>query len=359
MQFSSKKSLKKIIVSPDTPVSEALKVLSKGTKRIVLITDDEMRLIGILTDGDVRRAMMAGVALDKPVSDIMFTEPTTAPVSSSKEFLLDLLARLDLLHLPLVDESNRLVDLATLGALVQSPKMENPVVLMAGGLGTRLRPLTEDCPKPMLKVGDQPILEIILKEFARQGFSNFYLSVNYKAEMIKEHFGEGSQWGVNIQYLLEDKPLGTAGALSLFKERPSMPFIVMNGDLLTKIDFSTLIEFHAKQKSWATMCVRKYQYQVPFGVVQSKCNVLTAIEEKPLVDFYVNAGIYVLSPSALDHIPHNEAFDIPSLFEVLMEKDRTAAVFPMDDYWLDIGRMDDLQKARGEYHSIFSGSDDE
>ena len=227
------------------------------------------------------------------------------------------------------------------------------VILMLGGQGTRLLPLTQETPKPMLSVGDKPLLETIVGNFAAQGFKNFYFSVNYKADIIERHFGEGSRFGINISYLYEKQPMGTAGALSLLPERPEGPLIVMNGDILTNSNFRHLIDFHRQNKAMATMCVREYEQQVPYGIVQTSGTKLQSITEKPMQTYFVNAGIYVIDPEALDYVPKGQYFDMPQLFDALKQADEDPAVFPIREYWLDIGRHEDLERARAEYGKIF------
>jgi NDP-sugar pyrophosphorylase family protein len=230
---------------------------------------------------------------------------------------------------------------------------DNWVVLMAGGLGSRLRPLTDECPKPMLRVGNKPLLETIIETFIEQGFRRFFISVNYMADTIKEYFGDGSRWGAEIQYLEETSRLGTAGALSLLPEKPQAPLLVMNGDLLTKINFRQLLDFHREHHAQGTMCVREYEFQVPYGVVKMDHHRITGFEEKPIQRYFVNAGIYVLEPQALQHIPHGVFFDMPSLFQTLMADRQEAVVFPIREYWLDIGHMADYDRANGEFARNF------
>ena len=225
---------------------------------------------------------------------------------------------------------------------------------MAGGLGTRLRPLTQDTPKPLLKVGNKPILETIIENFAKYGFVNITISVNYKADMIKEYFGDGSALGVNIDYIEESKRLGTAGALSLIKERPQEPFFVMNADLLTNVNFEHLLDFHLLERSVATMCVREYDYQVPYGVIETDGSLITSIKEKPLHKFFVNAGIYTLSPQVFEYIPKDEFYDMPTLFEDIIANNLKSVSFPIHEYWLDIGRMEEFEQAQNEYNEVFS-----
>jgi NDP-sugar pyrophosphorylase family protein len=224
---------------------------------------------------------------------------------------------------------------------------------MVGGLGSRLRPLTETTPKPMLKVGNKPILETIINNFRQYGFKDIILSVNYKADIVKEHFGNGSEFGVNIEYIHEDKRLGTAGALSLMRGKFNEPFFVMNGDLLTNVNFEHFLNFHHENSSIATMAVREYEYQVPFGVVSQEEGKITSIVEKPKQRYYVNAGIYILNPEILDIIPHNVFYDMPTLFDNLIKEARTPISFPVHEYWLDIGQVNQLQQARDEYYDIF------
>ena len=255
--------------------------------------------------------------------------------------------------MPLVDAEKRLIGLDTLDDLLKPKDKENRVVLMAGGLGMRLRPLTADCPKPMINVGNKPLLETILENFISYGFRRFYVSVNYKADVVKSYFGDGSKWGADICYLHEEKSLGTAGALSLIPEKPQHDLLVMNGDLLTKINFSQLLHFHKEKNAMGTMCVREYDFQVPYGVVQIEKDKMLGISEKPVHRFFVNAGIYVLAPQALDFVPHNTYLDMPSLFENMIAKKNEAVVFPVREYWLDIGQMSDYDRANGEYKDFF------
>jgi NDP-sugar pyrophosphorylase family protein len=225
---------------------------------------------------------------------------------------------------------------------------------MAGGLGTRLGELTRDCPKPLLRVGNKPVLETILENCIEYAFKRFYISVNYKADMLKDYFGDGSRWGVDIRYIEEKKRLGTAGALGLLPEDPTVPLLVMNADVLTKINFKHLLEFHEEHRSVATMCVREYEFQVPYGVVKIDNHRLLDILEKPVHQFFVNAGIYVLNPEAVSMVPKNTYFDMPALFEKLLQDQAETAAFPVREYWLDIGRKDDLERANGDYAEVFS-----
>lgn len=345
---------KEIQVLPETPIREAIRVLDKSAKQILLVVDKSNRLLGTVTDGDIRRGILKGLAFDEPTDRIMNTQPTVARAGEPREQMLANMQRKQLHRIPIVNEQKQVVGIEFLEELIQPHLKENWVVLMAGGLGSRLRPLTNDCPKPMLKVGNKPLLETILENFIEYGFRHFFISVNFMAEMVKDYFGDGSRWGVEIRYLEEDQKLGTAGALSLLPQKPKAPLLVMNGDVLTKVNFRQLLDFHATHDAMATMCVREYDFQVPYGVVRMDNHRITGIDEKPVQRFFVNAGIYVLSPEALSAIPQAGYFDMPTLFETLITNNEEAVVFPIREYWLDIGQLADYDRANGEFMQVFA-----
>lgn len=346
-------SWKNALVTPATPAMEALRIIDAAHLQIALVVDGEGRLLGTVTDGDVRRAILAGKALSTPVAEIMFTGPTTVPPEADRDTVLAIMQAKVLRQLPVVDECGRVVGLATMMDLVAKKELDNPVVLMAGGRGQRLRPLTDNCPKPLLRIGAKPILEIILENFVAQGFRNFYISINYLAEKVVEHFGDGARFGAKISYLREDEPLGTAGALTLLPDMGELPFVVMNGDLLTKMDFSRLLDFHAERGGLATMCVRPFTSQIPYGVVKMEDGRLLGVEEKPTRTVHVNAGIYALSPRALSRIPTGQPFDMPMLFEALLAEGATTLAYPVNEYWIDIGRAGDYEQAQNDYSRHF------
>ena len=340
---------KDVIVSPETPLADAVAKINASGLQVALVLAPDTSLLGILTDGNIRRAILADKSLRVPVSEVMNPQPTAVPAFTPNNEMLALMRRMTIHHLPLVDDAGRVVGLATLDELVGVAEHPNWVVLMAGGLGTRLQPLTDEYPKPLLAVGGKPILETILESFAEQGFKRIFLSVNYKAEMIRNHFGAGDRWGVQVEYLHESTRLGTAGALSLLPEKPSAPIVVMNGDLLTRTNYDNLLQFHIEQGAVATMAVRQYDFQVPYGVVRLDGARIEAIEEKPVQSFFVNAGIYALSPEALDYLPAETFFDMPTLFEHLIAAGKTPAAYPLREYWLDIGRLDEFERAQREW----------
>lgn len=335
---------KNILVPPSATIQNVLEIIDIGCLQLAIVTDDKHYLLGTVTDGDIRRALIAKKSLDTPVSDIMFTEPTIAEINTPREKLLILMDELELSAIPLLDKG-RVVGLETIHQIIHKKKYENPVFLMAGGFGTRLKPLTDTCPKPLLKVGGKPILETVLNSFIKAGFQNFYISTHYLPEMIRDYFGDGQQWGISIHYVHESIPLGTGGALGLLpKDLPKLPIFLINGDVLTKINLEEVLNHHNKNNACATMCVREYEYQVPFGVVESDGSHIKRMVEKPIHRFHVNAGIYVISPEIVGSVEKNEVIDMPTLLERHLHKQ--VLMFPFHEYWLDIGRMDDFKKAQ-------------
>jgi len=347
------KDWRKVLIRETAQLIDAIRIIDESALQIALVVDGQDHLLGTITDGDIRRALLEQIPLDGPVGAVMCATPMTARETDDYASVLAMMRSKDILQIPLVDDAGRIVGLRSMKDLISAPAQDNEVVLMAGGLGTRLRPLTETCPKPMLTVGGKPILETILENFIEHGFRNFTMCVNYMSDIIKNHFGDGSRWNVRIRYVEEKKRMGTAGALSLLPARPDKPFLVMNGDLLTKTNFRQLLDFHNENDAIATMCVREYEFQVPFGVVRTEGKRLVGIEEKPRHSFFVNAGIYVLNPEALDGIPPDTFYDMPDLYRSLAEQGKTASCFPIREYWLDIGRMDDFQRAETEYDTQF------
>jgi dTDP-glucose pyrophosphorylase len=341
-------------IAPDTSLREALRTIDATGFQMAMVLDRDGRLLGTLSDGDARRALLNGLGMDDAVSRAMYSAPTTVAPADTPSEVLSTMRRTGLHQLPVVDARRKVVGLALLSEYLQAPHRENWVMIMAGGLGSRLRELTRDTPKPMLKVGSRPLLETIIRSYADQGFHRFYLAVNYKAQQIEAHFGDGHQFGVDIRYLREEQPLGTAGALCLLPERPAHPIIVTNADLLTKEDFGRLVDRHVATGAHATMAVRDYEMQVPFGVVNASEGRIESIKEKPMQRFVVSAGINVLSPEVLGLVPANQFFDMPSLFDAVLSRGLKALTHQIDGYWLDIGRLSDLDRANSEFHNIFN-----
>lgn len=347
-------SWKKAILSPLATLKDALQIIDSEALRGALVVDGFQTLLGVVTDGDIRRGLLSGKGLESPVTGVMNSSPVTANSDSSREYLIEQMNKLDILFIPIVDDG-KLVGLETLHrALVDKPNYQNPVFIMAGGFGTRLKPLTDTCPKPMLKIGDKPILETVIRSFIKAGFVNFYISTHYMPEQIINHFGDGGELGIKITYVQEDEPLGTGGALGLLpKDLPrDLPLIMMNGDVLTKVNFQRLLEFHMNNDADATMCVREYDYQIPYGVINGEGNKITSMVEKPIQRFFVNAGIYVVSSRVIKSVPKNHCIDMPTLLEQHMHERDNLLMFPIHEYWLDIGRMDDFNRAQADIHTL-------
>jgi dTDP-glucose pyrophosphorylase len=342
------------IVVPETAtIRDVLKIIDDGSKQIALVVDSDGRLLGTVSDGDVRRALLRNISLENGIEGIYNRDPVVADINDTRQMIINLCTSKKVHQVPVVDGSGRVVGLEVLDDMISKSRLGNHVVLMVGGLGTRLRPLTEETPKPMLHVGGKPILQTIVETFGEYGFTEITMCVGYRAEKIMDFFQDGSRFGVNIRYIREEKRLGTAGALSLLPERPKEPFFVMNGDILTKINLGHLAEYHRSMGADATMCVREYAFQLQFGVVNLQNERIVSIEEKPVQKLFVNAGIYMLDPVCLDYIPKNEYFDMPMLFDRLIEEDRKVVSFPLREYWLDIGRIDEYERANIEYRGIF------
>lgn len=347
----------KVVIEPLVSIKEALRVIDKEALRVALVVDNN-KLIGMVTDGDIRRGILQGVELSAPVSEIMNTNPVSANDSLSSHDLKVLMQSRKILSLPIVNDDKQLVGLKTLYDTLVIEKRENPVFIMAGGFGTRLRPLTDNCPKPMLQVGDKPMLETLINNFKNHGFYKFYISTHYLPEVIMDYFGNGDNFDVEITYVHEETPLGTGGALSLLPDDlPKEPLIMINGDILTNVDFSKVLDFHVKKASDATMCVRDYEVKIPFGVIEGEGHQITGMVEKPTYRYFVNAGIYVISHNIINSLPKNQHLDMPSLFEIKQKEGLKTLKFPIHEYWLDVGRHDDFQKAQVDIHTLGINND--
>ncbi|WP_261857285.1 nucleotidyltransferase family protein [Photobacterium sanguinicancri] len=344
------KNWTKAVLPLSATLREVLAVIDEQALRIVLVADDDLRLLGTVTDGDLRRGLLRGLDMSSSVELVMNKQPTTASGDLSNQDLVRLMEVKDILAIPLVD-NGILCGLKTLSQALHPVRYDNPVFLMAGGFGTRLQPLTNECPKPLLKVGDKPILESILLSFIRAGFHHFYISTHYLPEMIRAHFGDGEKWGVSITYIHEEQPLGTGGALGSLPESASpLPLIMMNGDIMTNLDFEKLLAYHQSQAADVTMCVRDYEYQIPFGVIKCDGNptVITALSEKPTHKEKVNTGIYVLNHAVVRQIGLNQRIDITTVFEQVIARGGKAVPYEISEYWLDIGRIDDYRRAQAD-----------
>lgn len=345
---------KNVVITATSTMGEAIEVINAMGLRVALVVDELNKLLGVITDGDIRRALLAHKELSSPVTQIMNSHPKTALINTSRVQLLSIMKKESILSIPIVNESGALIALETLHEVINTKRYETPVFLMAGGFGTRLQPLTNSCPKPLLKVGGKPILETILEGFVAAGFYHFYISTHFLPDMIKEYFGDGSKWDVKIKYVYETSPLGTGGALSLLPDDlPDMPIIMMNGDILTKVDFENLLNYHEKQNALCTMCGTEYEFQVPYGVIESDGERVTSMVEKPLQKYFINAGIYVIEPRLIKSLSKNSAIDMPNLLKEQMSKGEEVAIFPLHEYWLDIGKMNDFERAQHDYKRDF------
>ena len=342
------------LISASATILDAIQMLDKTGIQICLVVDGAERLLGTITDGDIRRGILRSIALTSPVSDVMNSSPIVGALSDSSHKLLEMMNVTQVREIPIVDDRGVLIGLSRWSDLSSGVRpRDNLVVLMAGGLGSRLQPLTTERPKPLLNVGHKPLLETILENLVQSGFRRFYIAVNYMADMVKSHFGDGRKWDCEISYLEERAYLGTAGALGLLETKTSQPIVVMNGDVLTKINFENLLDFHREQRSKATMCVREYRAQIPYGVVEIAGNRIRGIIEKPIRTDFVNAGIYVLNASVLEMVRGGEKLDMTDLFSEIIEQGDATAAFPIWEYWIDIGRIDDFEKANVDYMRHF------
>ena len=332
-------------ITPDTPVFQAMRVIDRGAAQIALVVDNQRRLLGTLTDGDIRRGLLKGETLDAPVDRLMKRKFHSVRSGENREEVLQMMRNKVLSQIPVLDSQGRVKELLLLNELLTPSVLPNSVVIMAGGKGTRLRPYTEHCPKPMLHIDGKPMLEILLEQCIETGFRDFYFSVNYLKEQIIDYFEGGDKWGVSINYLEESQPLGTAGSLQLLPDSIQAPFLVMNGDVLSHLDQSHLLNFHQEHNAQATMCVREHEVKVPFGVVQVDGVELAGFVEKPRYLHLVNAGMYVIDPQLLKLLSPNEYTDMPTLLESAQHAGYSVAVCPIHEYWLDVGRPESLQEA--------------
>lgn len=345
---------KKTLIGPEATFRDALKVIDATGAGMALIVDADRRLIGVLSDGDFRRALIRGAGLEDPAVSAANRQPVCIDQHQDRAATLAMLRAHSLRQLPVLDAERRVVGLTTVSDFLNIPVRSNPVVIMAGGKGERLAELTRDTPKPMLKVGPRPILDTIVGNLAGQGFRRFWLAVNYKADQIERHFGDGSALGLDIRYLRETKPLGTCGALALLPE-PEEPFVVTNGDVLAKVDYGHVMDSHLEAGADATVVVRDYQMQVPFGVINAADGQILRIDEKPTQSFTISAGAYVLSPSALRLVPRDAYHDMPTLLADMISAGLTVRQQWAEGYWMDIGRPPDYAQANADFGAVFGG----
>ena len=336
------------VVNPDATLLDGLQAIERGGFEIALVMRPDRTLVGILTDGDARRAILSGARLESPLLPHVRADFTSVTAKTSRAEVLDLMQARTIGQVPILDEEGRLIGLHRLHEILGAVERPNWAVIMAGGQGTRLRPFTDHVPKPMLRVAGRPILERVVLHLVGFGIRRIFVSVNYLGYVIEERFGDGRAFGCTIEYLREEEPLGTGGALALLPETPTLPFILMNGDLVTQADIGRMIEAHTASGSFATVGARAYVHSVPFGCLARDGDRITAMVEKPDLLQSVNAGIYVLDPAVLTLVPKDKATDLPSLLAQAIEGGEIVTAFDIDDDWIDVGRRDELERARGE-----------
>lgn len=346
--------LEKYFIDRNSPIREAMRVIEGNDGKIALIVDENRKLLGTLTDGDIRRAVLAGHTLDTQLLHVMNKKPFFADHKEDRTILLNQMKTRHIRHIPIVDDSHIVTDIINMTDILLPESRENWVVIMAGGFGKRLMPLTENVPKPMLEVGGKPVLEILVKTFIAQGFHKFYISVNYLGGQIKDYFGNGNQYGIEIRYLEETQPLNTAGSLSLIEDIPAQPLLLINGDIVTNVKFPEMFDFHAIEKADISIGVREHKVQIPYGVVEIDEKRVQGFSEKPVSTHFVNTGIYVLNPDMLGLVPKNQPFSMPDLVMKAQGQRKNVLAFPVTESWLDIGRMEDFARAESVVEQIFS-----
>lgn len=339
-------TLKLSCLNPDRSLFDAIQALNGPAEGMAIVTDRDDKVIGVLTDGDIRRALIQAARLDAPLDPYFRRDFLYASETESREQVLDLMQAKKIKHLPILDAAGKLIGIHMLHDLVGGAKLPNQAVIMAGGKGVRLRPITENLPKPMIPVAGRPILERLVLHLVGCGITSIHLSVNYLAEIIVEHFGDGSRYGCEIRYLHETEELGTGGALSLLPEIPADPMIVLNGDLVTQLDFASMLNFHVTSGSAATIGYRPYSHQVPFGCLDIRDDAVIGIQEKPMIERCVNAGVYVISPKVLELVPR-KFFPITDLFQTLLDRGDKVGSYEITTDWTDVGQHSELSKARG------------
>jgi len=357
------KKLLSLFITPTHSIREAMQCIDREACGIALVVTPDRKLIGTVTDGDMRRAVLALADLDRPVAELLaskikteYPKPITAPEGSSKDKQISLFHQYGLRQIPIVDNDGRVVDLVMLDDLIPNQDLPLQAVIMAGGLGTRLRPLTDDLPKPMLPVDGKPLMELLIEQLRQLGIRRVNVTTHYKPEKILDHFGDGSAFGVEISYVNEDKPLGTVGGLGLINA-PIEPLLVINGDILTKVDFRAMLAYHREHQASMTVAVKQYDIKVPYGVIECKGSRVCALKEKPQMHFLVNAGVYLLEPKVYEFIPNGQRFNMTDLIQCLLDSDHIVASFPIIEYWLDIGHITDYERAQDDMKQKVSPPD--
>ena len=349
---NEKRDWKKALLAESATVKQAIENINESALQIAMVVADDGFLTGTITDGDIRRGLLRGLDMSSSVDKVVHRNPMVVPPEMNREMVLHLMRVNKITRIPVVDANRRVIGLHLWDEIDGQASRPNAMVIMAGGLGTRLRPYTEKCPKSLLPVAGKPMLEHIIERARADGFENFVLAIHHLGKMIEEYFGDGRRCQVNIDYLREERPLGTAGALSLLDSAYSVPIVVTNGDVLTNVRYGEIIDFHNQQKAVATMAVRLHEWEHPFGVVRTEGIDIVNFEEKPVYRTHVNAGIYVLEPEALDLLDKNEHCDMPCLFRHLKKKGKRTVVYLIHEPWLDVGREADFKLANNTFNNL-------
>jgi dTDP-glucose pyrophosphorylase len=351
----NKRNLKSLCISAEYSIRETMARVDSGACGIVLVIDTEMHLVGTITDGDLRRAVLARTDLDSSVSVLLAnkintqdSKPIVAQLGEKHEKILELLHMNELRHLPILDNDGKVVDLIMIDDLIPVQDLPLQAVIMAGGFGARLSPLTDNLPKPMLPfTGSKPLMELVIEQLIEVGIRRVNVATHYKPEKIFDHFGDGHSFGIEINYVNEDKPLGTGGALGLI-DAPTETTLVINGDILTQVDLRAMLAYHKKHDAVMTVAVRQYDIKVPYGVIECEGSRVCALKEKPQMHLLVNAGVYLLEPKAFEFIPHCENFNMTDLIQWLLDSDQSVVSFPIIEYWMDIGQPADYEQAQND-----------
>ena len=339
------------VLPATSTIEQAIRNLDKVAIKIILVVNEKSEFEGTISDGDIRRGLLSGLEFQSSISSVIHKNALVVPPSMGRDLVLQLMVANKIQQIPILNEARQVVGLHLWDEITSNPVRSNVMIIMAGGEGTRLRPHTETCPKPLLPIAGKPILEHIIENAKLEGFSNFIISINYLGDMIVDYFGSGDRWGVNIHFVREDSPLGTAGALGLLDPIPTEAFIITNGDVITDIRYGELLDFHNRYKASATMAVRVHEWQNPFGVVQTSGMEIVGFEEKPIVRSHINAGVYALSPEVLKLLAPNVHCDMPTIFERAKAQGLQTVAYPMHEPWLDIGRPADLILANAKMRS--------
>lgn len=347
-------NIEKVLVYTEYSIKQALEILDAGAKGIILIVDKDKKLMGTITDGDIRRAILNGISLDIKIKEIIHKDPIKVFEGTSIEEAKEIIIKNAIQHLPIINKDNIIIDMITLNDIILPKGKDNIVIIMAGGLGTRLKDLTKEIPKPMLQVGGNPILYHIINNFKQCGYNKVVISVNYKSEIIENYFQDGVAYGVKINYIKEQKRLGTAGGIKLAENYINEPFFVINGDVFTNLNVEKMMEFHIKNKFDITVGTRRYSLTVPYGVIEEKKNNIIGLKEKPTVDYLINGGVYCLNPELIKYIPEDKYFEITDLINGCIEKKLNVGSYEIKDYWMDIGKLEDYNKLNDDIHNLAS-----